>query len=229
MSGDRQSKTFHTALSSRRRDEPHRDRTARRARRCALRRRWPTSSTRCSGSGAAGSSRGSARGDHESRSENESFGLEFGTVEDRLVALDTRVARRWVAATRSGSGGTLAAVRTSQPARRQLGTVGEYAGRGSPRESRTSVAVDGRRGVRGALLAVVGRLVVLGEDEAAAKRRTRQLDPAPDVVVGGPERVAERLLNTSSQVQSGSLPARSIPQTSTSAAILGERIVPLLS
>ena len=74
-----------------------------------------------------------------------------------------------------------------------------------------------------------GGLVVVGEDESAALRKADRLDASPDVIVGGPERVAERLREyvdagadwlVAGPVDSGDLD---------NAAILAERIVPLLA
>jgi alkanesulfonate monooxygenase SsuD/methylene tetrahydromethanopterin reductase-like flavin-dependent oxidoreductase (luciferase family) len=73
-----------------------------------------------------------------------------------------------------------------------------------------------------------GGLVLLGENDAAAKRKQERLDPAPDVIVGGPERVAERLRE---YVAAGAEWIIAGPVDSSdldNAAILGERIAPLL-
>ena len=171
---------------------------------------------------------GIGAGDHESRSENESFGLEFGTVEDRLLALeharDAAMGRGypvWV-------GGTLAAVRTIAAGadgwNRWGGTPARFAAGVEHMRSRSTG--DDASGVR--CMPSWGGLVVLGEDEAAAKRKQERLDPAPGVIVGGPERVAERLRE---YVVAGAEWIIAGPVDSSdldNAAILGERIAPLL-
>jgi alkanesulfonate monooxygenase SsuD/methylene tetrahydromethanopterin reductase-like flavin-dependent oxidoreductase (luciferase family) len=164
-------------------------------------------------------------GDHESRVENETFGLDFGTVADRVGALadavDAVMGRGypvWV-------GGTLAAVRAvaarSDGWNRWGGDPQRFAAEVA--EIR-ALAPDPQR-----CTITWGGLVVLGEDDAAARRKQERLDPPPDVIVGGPERVAERLRE---YVAAGAQWIIAGPVDSAdpdNPAILGERIAPLLS
>jgi alkanesulfonate monooxygenase SsuD/methylene tetrahydromethanopterin reductase-like flavin-dependent oxidoreductase (luciferase family) len=163
-------------------------------------------------------------GDEESRVENETFGLEFATMADRIAVLgDTLEATMghgypvWV-------GGTAAAVRAVAARADGWNRWG-----GDP--SRLAAGAREIRSLAHAHPCVVswGGLVVLGADEAAAQRKRDRLDPPPDAIVGGPERVAERLREyiaagadwvIAGPVDSGDLD---------NPAILGERIVPLLA
>ena len=162
-------------------------------------------------------------GDHESRTENETFGFEFGTVGDRVRALGAAVAAAsgrgypvWV-------GGTYAPVREigarSDGWNRWGGTVERFA----------AEVADIRAWERAHCVISWGGLVVLGADDAAARRKAERLDPSPAAIVGGPERVAERLREyiaagaewiIAGPVDSGDLE---------NPAILAERVIPLLA
>jgi alkanesulfonate monooxygenase SsuD/methylene tetrahydromethanopterin reductase-like flavin-dependent oxidoreductase (luciferase family) len=164
-------------------------------------------------------------GDHESRAENESFGLEFGTVEDRLVALENARAASMDRGYPVWIGGTLAAVRAiaarADGWNRWGGTPARFAA--------GVVYVRARSAGEVRCVPSWGGLVVLGEDEAAAKRKQERLDPAPDVIVGGPERVAERLREYvgvgAEWIIAGPVDSSDLDN----AAILGERVAPLLA
>jgi alkanesulfonate monooxygenase SsuD/methylene tetrahydromethanopterin reductase-like flavin-dependent oxidoreductase (luciferase family) len=166
-------------------------------------------------------------GDHQSRTENESFGLEFGTVEDRLVALENARAASMDRGYPVWVGGTIAAVRAiaarADGWNRWGGTPARFAAGVEYIRARSAGDGSGARCVPS-----WGGLVVLGEDEAAAKRKQERLDPAADVIVGGPERVAERLRE---YVGAGAEWIIAGPVDSSdldNAAILGERVAPLL-
>ena len=162
-------------------------------------------------------------GDHESRSENESFGLDFGSMDDRVKALADAV----VAA--SGRGYPVWVGGTS-PAVRVVGATADGWNRwgGSP-----AVFAKEAREVRalasGPCAISWGGLVVLGETEADAQRKQERLSAGPDAIVGGPERVAERLRE---YVDAGADWIIAGPVDSAvvdNAAILGERVAPLLA
>jgi alkanesulfonate monooxygenase SsuD/methylene tetrahydromethanopterin reductase-like flavin-dependent oxidoreductase (luciferase family) len=74
-----------------------------------------------------------------------------------------------------------------------------------------------------------GGLVVLGEDEGAARRKQERLDPPPGAIVGGPEQVAERwraYIDAGAEwIVAGPVDSADLEN----AAIIGERIVPLLA
>jgi alkanesulfonate monooxygenase SsuD/methylene tetrahydromethanopterin reductase-like flavin-dependent oxidoreductase (luciferase family) len=162
-------------------------------------------------------------GDHESRRENEAFGLDFGSIDDRVAALDEAV----VAASGRGYpvwvGGTSPPVRAvaarSDGWNRWGGTVARFA----------AEVRDIREWERGHTTISWGGLVVLGEDEAAARRKAERIDPSPATIVGGPERVAERLRE---YVAAGAEWIIAGPVDSAdldNPAILAERVVPLLA
>ena len=161
-------------------------------------------------------------GDEESRIENETFGLDFGTLEERLAMLGNSVAAAmgrgypvWVA-------GTSAAVRTMA-----AGADGWNRWGGTPERFAAGAEHVRSLSSNSSVLSWAG-LVVMGENEAAAQRKRERLDPAPEVIVGGPERVAEQLrayiAAGAAWVIAGPLDS-SDPENS---AILGEMVAPLL-
>jgi alkanesulfonate monooxygenase SsuD/methylene tetrahydromethanopterin reductase-like flavin-dependent oxidoreductase (luciferase family) len=129
---------------------------------------------------------GIGAGDSQSRAENEAFGLDFGTMTDRVGRLHDAVR-----ATRGGGypvwvGGRAAQVREIVPLADGWNVWG-----GSPHDlARESMLV---REIAPAATITWGGLVLMGEDAgaAAAKAATRTL--APGVIVGGPERIAADL------------------------------------
>jgi alkanesulfonate monooxygenase SsuD/methylene tetrahydromethanopterin reductase-like flavin-dependent oxidoreductase (luciferase family) len=129
-------------------------------------------------------------GDEESREENESFGLGFGSVEDRLAALrDTVLATRdrgypvWV-------GGRDPAVRALAAA--QADGWNLWGGTSTERFRRQ--AADLRAAAARAPFTISwGGLFVVGSDERAARAKADRVGAGPHVHVGGPERVAEVL------------------------------------
>jgi len=132
---------------------------------------------------------GIGAGDGESRVENESFGLGFGTVEERIIALRDAVDATvdhgypvWV-------GGRDPAVR-------------ELASSRADGWNRWGVGLDRFRAQAANLRVVAlrspfaiswGGLVVLGADERAAAAKVERLSPRPGTIVGGPARVADAL------------------------------------
>jgi len=128
-------------------------------------------------------------GDAQSREENESFGLEFGTLDERLRALRDAVDEVrdrgypvWV-------GGTLAAVR-------------EVAGAHADGWNRWGAGIERFREQAGELRSGAARnpftvswggLVVVADDDAAAEAKAARLGAGDSVIVGGPARVAQVL------------------------------------
>jgi alkanesulfonate monooxygenase SsuD/methylene tetrahydromethanopterin reductase-like flavin-dependent oxidoreductase (luciferase family) len=165
---------------------------------------------------------GLGAGDHESAAENMTFGLEFGSMADRVRALSDSVTATsgrgypvWV-------GGKSAAVRAV--AARSDG----WNRWGGPVERFARQASDVREQAQGACTLSWGGLVVVGEDDAAAARKAERLHPSADVVIGGPERVAEQLR---AYVDAGAEWIIAGPVDSgdpENATILGERVAPLL-
>jgi len=126
-------------------------------------------------------------GDEESRDENESFGLPFGTVAERVDAL-----RRAVEASRDR--GYPVWVGGRDPVVRELAAahadgwnrwgLGENAFREQAAHLRLVAA-------RQPFTISWSGLVVLGTDERDATAKAKRLAAGPDAIVGGPGRVAE--------------------------------------
>jgi alkanesulfonate monooxygenase SsuD/methylene tetrahydromethanopterin reductase-like flavin-dependent oxidoreductase (luciferase family) len=162
-------------------------------------------------------------GDHESRAENETFGLDFGSISDRVAALEAAVNAAlghgypvWV-------GGTSASVRMvaahSDGWNRWGGDPERFAAR----------ATEVRALAAGPFTVSWGGLVVLGADERDAQKKKERLDPPPDTIVGGPERVAERwreyIAAGADWIIAGPVDSADLDNP----AIIGEQIAPLLA
>jgi len=128
-------------------------------------------------------------GDEESREENESFGLGFGTVEDRVVAL-----RDAVDAARD-QGFPVWVGGIDRPVR-------EVAAAHADGWNRWGGGVDRFRAQGDALRVAAARtpftlswggLIVLDGDAAAARAKAERLSASTDAIVGGPELVAGAL------------------------------------
>ncbi len=128
-------------------------------------------------------------GDHESGPENESFGLPFGTMQDRLRALETAVlAARdrgypvWVGGTSTAVRGL--AARDADGWNFWGGDFGRFA----------RFAAEARdAATRPGFVVSWGGLVVLGETDREAEAKAKRLGRAPGTIVGGPEAVAAEL------------------------------------
>jgi alkanesulfonate monooxygenase SsuD/methylene tetrahydromethanopterin reductase-like flavin-dependent oxidoreductase (luciferase family) len=129
-------------------------------------------------------------GDEQSREENESFGLGFGTIEDRLTALHATVV-----ATRDR--GYPVWVGGRDPAVRALAAAdadGWNLWGGTSPERFAARANDLRASAAHSPFTISwGGLFVLGVDERAATAKAERLGAASHVHVGGPERTADRL------------------------------------
>jgi len=129
---------------------------------------------------------GIGAGDSQSRAENEAFGLDFGTMTDRIGALHDAVR-----ATRGGGypvwvGGRAAQVREIVPLADGWNVWG-----GSPDDlTRESTLVHE---IAPDATITWGGLVLMGDDAAAATAKAAARSLAPGVIVGGPERMAEEL------------------------------------
>lgn len=169
---------------------------------------------------------GLGAGDSASRAENETFGLDFGSEEDRLDALDAAVRTVRADGTPVWVGGTSFGVRMLAAGRAD----GWNRWGGNPelfaRQARTVTEL--RDPGSGPFTLSRGGIVLLGTNEVDADERRSHLDPGPHVLVGGPERVAEGLreyaFGGAEWVIAGFLDAAN-PEN---AAMLGERVVPLL-
>lgn len=128
-------------------------------------------------------------GDEQSREENETFGLEFGTAADRVAAL-----RDAVDATRDHGypvwiGGTDPAVREVAAAHADgWNRWGSDVDRFREQAANLSVAA-----ARSPFTVSWGGLVVLADDDDAARAKAARLGAGEHVIVGGPELVAAAL------------------------------------
>ena len=159
-----------------------------RGRRCGRRRRSPTASLTAQRVSGGRLIAGIGAGDSQSRAENEAFGLEFGTMVDRVSALHDAVRaargrrlsrcgsagapRRCARSSRSPTVGTAGAARPSS-SRDDVELVREVAPDRDDHVGRARAHRRRRRGRRG--------------------RRPERRSVAVDVLVGGPARLAEQL------------------------------------
>jgi alkanesulfonate monooxygenase SsuD/methylene tetrahydromethanopterin reductase-like flavin-dependent oxidoreductase (luciferase family) len=125
-------------------------------------------------------------GDSESREENESFGLGFGTMGERVGMLEDSVrecrdqgASVWV-------GGKAAAVRAVAAAE----SDGWNAWGGSPQWFAERAGAVRAAAVRPGFACTWGGLFVLGSDDAAARAKADRLGAREGTIVGGPATVA---------------------------------------
>jgi alkanesulfonate monooxygenase SsuD/methylene tetrahydromethanopterin reductase-like flavin-dependent oxidoreductase (luciferase family) len=125
-------------------------------------------------------------GDGESREENETFGLAFGTVAERVAAL-----RDAVDATRDR--GYPVWVGGNDPAVREVAAAhadGWNMWGAGVEQFRARCAVLRSASARSPFTASWGGLVVLSDDDATAARKAQRLGAGDGVIVGGPDLVA---------------------------------------
>ncbi len=173
---------------------------------------------------------GLGAGDEESMSEMETFGLPFGTEADRVMALrrTIRIVRDrgypiWVGG-RARHIGLIAA--EGADGWNRWGVSAEVFAREAD-EVRSLVERLGR--APSLFTPSWGGLVLLGRTEADADAKRARYDPAPNVLVGGPERVAEGLRT---YLAAGARWIMVGPVDSSdpdNAAILGDAVLPLLT
>lgn len=136
---------------------------------------------------------GVGAGDVESKTENESYGLGFGTLAERVEQLDVTVRELvgrgypvWV----GGSVDHVGDVAARADGWNRWGTDPASFAAGVERV-RACAEADGRD--PDALVMSWGGLVVLGATDAQAEEKARRLGAAASTIVGGPERVAHAL------------------------------------
>jgi len=125
-------------------------------------------------------------GDSHSRAENEAFGLEFGTMEDRIMALHDAVR-----AAKHGDFPVWVGGRAAQ-VREVVALADGWNGWGGTPE-KLSADIDLVRDVAPHATITWGGLVLTGDDDASAHAKTQSRTLADDVFVGGPARLAEHL------------------------------------
>jgi alkanesulfonate monooxygenase SsuD/methylene tetrahydromethanopterin reductase-like flavin-dependent oxidoreductase (luciferase family) len=125
-------------------------------------------------------------GDHESRAENEEFGIAFGTVSDRVqslhAALDALAGAPYPVWVGGRHPRVLAAAARAGGWNRWGGAVEEFA---------ADVAVI--RTANPAATVTWGGLVVLAEDDSLAREKAARLGARAGTIVGGPRSVAAAL------------------------------------
>jgi alkanesulfonate monooxygenase SsuD/methylene tetrahydromethanopterin reductase-like flavin-dependent oxidoreductase (luciferase family) len=171
-------------------------------------------------------------GDEESRIENETFGLEFGTVDDRCAALRATLAAAMGRGYPVWVGGTSARVRTLAAGadgwNRWGGTPERFAA-GAEHVRALSARALSTHGIDSvACVLSWGGLVVMGDTEAAAHAKRDRLDPPPGVIVGGPEQVAERLREYAAAGADWVIVGPVDSSDPENATIFGELVAPLL-
>src|SRR5262245_30352019 len=176
----------------------------------------------------AGSERvlaGIGAGDEQSREENESFGLGYGSLEDRIASLREAVCAArdrgypvWV----GGRNPAVRAVAASHADGWNTWGTADVERFGTQAANLRAAAARDPFTVSG------GGLVVVGSDEREARAKAERLEAGPRVIVGGPARVADRLR---AYVDAGAEWLIAGPVDSSdpdNARILGEEVLPLL-
>jgi alkanesulfonate monooxygenase SsuD/methylene tetrahydromethanopterin reductase-like flavin-dependent oxidoreductase (luciferase family) len=171
---------------------------------------------------------GLGAGDSESRIENESFGLGFGTVESRVGALRLAVeASRghgfpvWV----GGKAVNVGHVAAEAEGWNRWGVAADtFAAEAAA--VRRMVRAIGRDSDRYDL--TWGGLVVLGATDRDANAKAERLEPGPGTIVGGPERVADALRAVAAAGASWAIVGPVDSADPDNVGILGESVAPLL-
>jgi alkanesulfonate monooxygenase SsuD/methylene tetrahydromethanopterin reductase-like flavin-dependent oxidoreductase (luciferase family) len=129
---------------------------------------------------------GIGAGDSESRAENEAFGLDFGTMVDRVGALHDAV--------RAAEGGDYPVWVGGHAAQvREIVTLADGWNRWGGSPQRFAKEVELVREVAPGATITWGGLVLTGADESVAEAKAETRAIAEDALVGGPARIAEQL------------------------------------
>lgn len=128
-------------------------------------------------------------GDSGSREENESFGLGFGTMDDRVAAL------RASAVAAQGQGATVWVGGLAKPVQRVAAECADgWNAWGCDVEGFAAIAASVRSlGVRPGFECTWGGLVVIGDDDDRAAEKAARLKAPSGTIVGGPASVARGL------------------------------------
>jgi hypothetical protein len=165
-------------------------------------------------------------GDSASDPENRSFGLACGSEEARIEALAHALAATRGRGYPTWVGGRayslrLLAAGDADGWNRWAVAAGLFIREAAAIRAQLTTARD-------AFTLSWGGLFVLGEDEDSADRKRVRLDPGPDVFVGGPERTAEVLASYRDADADWVMVGPVDSSDPDNAAILGERVAPLL-
>jgi alkanesulfonate monooxygenase SsuD/methylene tetrahydromethanopterin reductase-like flavin-dependent oxidoreductase (luciferase family) len=163
-------------------------------------------------------------GDSQSRDENETFGLGFGTKADRVAALEAAVgATRRATSTRVWVGGNAAAVR-----RIASSAADGWNSWGTSVERFRDHAAEVRAASGRGFECSWGGLIVVADDDAGASAKAERLGAAPTTIVGGPEMLAEGLLRYADAGADWVVVGPLDSSEPDNARLLGERVAPLL-
>lgn len=167
---------------------------------------------------------GIGSGDSQSREENESFGLGFRTVAERVGALEAAVRASTGRGARIWVGGHHRAVR-AVAARDADG----WNGWGGDAEAFAAEAAETRALTeRADFECTWGGLVVVDDDDERAAEKALRLEPSPGTIVGGPDGVARHLDGFAAAGAAWAILGPVDAQDPENAWRLGERVRPLL-
>ena len=163
-------------------------------------------------------------GDSQSREENESFGLGFGTMQDRVDALRAAVTAAQDVGARVWVGGHARSVRqvAVQDAH------GWNAWGGDLEQFSSQVEETRAMGAKPDFDCTWSGLVVLGEDDARARAKAERLGASDDVIVGGPATVAAALARYGTVGADWLIMAPIDSRDPENARLLAEQVKPLL-
>ncbi len=161
-------------------------------------------------------------GDAQSREENESFGLPFGSLDDRVAALEAaRVAC-------SGRGFPVWVGGTHPRVRAVASRADGWNRWGGDPERFAVEAGEVSRAAERPITCSWGGLFVIASTEEAASAKAARLNAGDAVFVGGPDRIARRLASYAEAGAEWVIVAPVDSSNPDNAALLGEAIRPLL-
>jgi alkanesulfonate monooxygenase SsuD/methylene tetrahydromethanopterin reductase-like flavin-dependent oxidoreductase (luciferase family) len=163
-------------------------------------------------------------GDSQSREENESFGLRFGTMQDRVDALRAAVMAAHDTGARLWVGGHAKAVRQVAAAHAH----GWNAWGGDVDYFASQVEETRAMGAKPDFDCTWGGLVVLAEDDARAQAKADRLGASDRVIVGGPATVAAALASYGAVGADWVIVAPLDSRDPGNARLLADQVMPLL-
>lgn len=161
-------------------------------------------------------------GDSESRTENEAYGLAFGTVEDRVGALHAAVEAC------RGRGYPVWVGGHHRRVRHVVEVADGWNGWGGDLRRFAREAASVRQVAADATL-TWGGLVLVGRDDAHVAEKAARLRPGPGVLTGGPEAVAGALRGYRDAGAAWAILAAVDATDPENARILGSSVRPLLA
>jgi len=164
-------------------------------------------------------------GDSESREENETFGVGFGTLADRVAQLEATARAVCDAGAPVWIGGHAAPVRAVAAA-----AADGWNSWGSKIDWFRSNAVEVRAAAaRESFVCSWGGLAVLDTDDARANAKAERLGARPDTLVGGPDTMASALRDFAAAGAEWVIVGPVDSRDPENASVLGEQVKPLLA